>query len=401
MSKTWLIIKHEYLHHVLNKRFLLALLGMPALLIVSSLFGILAVAIGSNNTPIGYVDQAGFIVEPAPVEEETFLEPPLPILKFGDEPAARAALDAGELQAYYVFPADYMASGVVRLVAPDPVTSRAQSDLIKLIRHNLLLQQPANVAERVLEGPLVEVRSSDQKQKLSSENWVAIILPIVAAVFLMIAVTSSGGYLLQALVDEKENRTIEMMLTSVSTNQLMIGKTIGNLSVGITPLLAWLLVGGLIAGFFIANLPAEFQLEFNWNLVWIIGLTFIPAFLMISAMMAAVGAIAAEPREGQQIAGLFTLPVMLPLMVLPALVENPNGAIAVTLSLIPFTAPMALPVRAAFTTVPAWQLILSIGLVWLLAVGALWFAGRAFRLGMLRIGKRVRLREIFRKEAAQ
>ncbi len=63
---------------------------MPALLIVrSSLFGILAVAIGSNNTPIGYVDQAGFIVEPAPVEEETFLEPPLPILKFGDEPAAR------------------------------------------------------------------------------------------------------------------------------------------------------------------------------------------------------------------------------------------------------------------------------------------------------------------------
>ncbi|NMD30210.1 MAG: ABC transporter permease, partial [Chloroflexi bacterium] len=108
-----------------------------------------------------------------------------------------------------------------------------------------------------------------------------------------------------------------------------------------------------------------------------------------------------EPREGQQIAGLFTLPVMLPLMVLPALVENPNGAIAVTLSLIPFTAPMALPVRAAFTTVPTWQLILSIGLVWLLAVGALWFAGRAFRLGMLRIGKRVRLREIFRKEAAQ
>ena len=148
------------------------------------------------------------------------------------------------------------------------------------------------------------------------------------------------SYLLQALVDEKENRTIEILLTSVSSDQLMIGKTLGNLSVGITPLLVWLLVGGIVVGFFINSLPAEFHGQYDWNMVWVLVLSFIPAFLMISALMAAVGATATEAREAQQVAGLFSLPIMLPLFVLPALMQNPDGMISVTLSLIPFTAPV-------------------------------------------------------------
>ncbi len=401
MSKIWLIFKHEYLHHVLNKRFLLAILGMPAVIVISALFGILAVVIGTNHTPIGYVDQSGLIVEAAPPPEKSFVEPVVDVIRYPDETSARQALDEGKLQGYYIFPTDYLKTGIVQLVAPDPVASSAETELIRLITHNLLVGQPEAVMERIQDGPLLEIRSSDQKRQLSQQNWIGIVLPLVAAVLFMIAVNASGGYLLQALVDEKENRTIEILLTSVSSDQLMIGKTLGNLSVGITPLLVWLLVGGIVVGFFINSLPAEFHGQYDWNMVWVLVLSFIPAFLMISALMAAVGATATEAREAQQVAGLFSLPIMLPLFVLPALMQNPDGMISVTLSLIPFTAPVALTTRISFSTVPAWQLILSISLIWLMAAGALWLAGRAFRLGMMRYGKKVSFRELFHKEAVQ
>jgi ABC-2 type transport system permease protein len=76
---------------------------------------------------------------------------------------------------------------------------------------------------------------------------------------------------------------------------------------------------------------------------------------------------------------------------------NPNGGIAVGLSLFPLTAPLALPLRAVFTVIPTWQLVFSITLLFILAIFSLWLAGRVFRLGMLRYGKKVNLGEAFRK----
>jgi ABC-2 type transport system permease protein len=104
-----------------------------------------------------------------------------------------------------------------------------------------------------------------------------------------------------------------------------------------------------------------------------------------------------DTREAQQVAGLFTLPVVVPFWLLMPLMESPNSPLSVGLSLFPLTAPISMAVRAAFTDVPAWQIALCIGLLVVCAFGALWIAGRAFRMGMLRYGKRLTWREIFRK----
>jgi len=188
---------------------------------------------------------------------------------------------------------------------------------------------------------------------------------------------------------------MEIVATSVSPEQLMAGKIIGNLSVGLTQIGAWLLVViiGLIVLVKMVPIGEGFTLDVGY--LWLLLLVMLPAFVMIAALMALVGATATESREAQQIAGLFTLPLAVPLWFTSALLANPNSGLSVGLSLFPLTAPLALSLRAGYTNVPLWQTALSIGLLILCAVGALWLAGRAFRLGMLRYGKRLTWREIF------
>jgi len=120
-----------------------------------------------------------------------------------------------------------------------------------------------------------------------------------------------------------------------------------------------------------------------------------PAFIMVCALMAAVGATITEASEGQQVVGFFTLPIWLPYMLIGVLIQNPNSPLAIALSLFPLTAPMTISMRIGFSSLPAWQVIASVSILVLSAIGAVWLAGRAFRLGMLRYGQRLRWKEIF------
>jgi ABC-2 type transport system permease protein len=122
---------------------------------------------------------------------------------------------------------------------------------------------------------------------------------------------------------------------------------------------------------------------------------FIPSFVMIAGLMVAIGATVTEAQEGQQIASVFTLLVVIPYWFTFQILFNPNGPLAIALSFFPFTAPVTLPMRAGMTVIPPWQLALNLAFLVLCALGALWIAGRAFRLGMLRYGQRLSWREIF------
>jgi ABC-2 type transport system permease protein len=122
-----------------------------------------------------------------------------------------------------------------------------------------------------------------------------------------------------------------------------------------------------------------------------------PAFIMIAGLMAAVGAMVTEGREAQQMATIFTLPLFVPLWFVGPLMTNPNSPLVVGMSLFPLTSPMTMPLRAAFTTVPTWQLVTSLAILYLCAAGALILAGRAFRIGMLQYGRRIKWREIFQR----
>lgn len=186
---------------------------------------------------------------------------------------------------------------------------------------------------------------------------------------------------------------MEMLVTTVSPAQLMSGKILGIIAVGWTQLFVWIvmaLVLLVIASLFV-GFPGINSVTFGY-IILAVGI-FVPAFVMLSALMVAVGATLTDSQEAQQVTSIFTLPLFIPFWFVIQLIVHPNGPVAVGLSLFPLTAPITLAIRAGFTSIPPWQIGFSLSLLILCAGLAVWLAGRAFRLGMLRYGQRVPWRE--------
>jgi ABC-2 type transport system permease protein len=399
MSKTWLIFVHEYKRHVRKKSFVFGMLSMPLFIAFMVFVGILTAWLDYNKLPVGYVDahqilQSSFQVPPAKMQ----LFPNVEALAMDTEENARAAMDAQVIQAYFIIPENYLATGQVTMVRNGETGQNATEDFSKFLVYNLIQDKPTEVVTRLTEGSNLVIRSLDGKREMAQDNWLSIMLPVLAGVLFMIAVNISGNYLLQAVVEEKENRTIEIIVTSVSPDQLMTGKVLGDMLVGLTQLVIWIIFVVMALQFLPAFVPIGEAPKIELPYLLLIAATLLPAFVMISAAMGAIGATATESREAQQIASWFTIPIMIPLWFITSIMFNPNGPISVGLSLFPLTAPIALPLRAMFTSVPAWQIIVVITMLIALAVFSLWFSARIFRLGMLRFGKRVRLREAFVRE---
>lgn len=401
MKKFWLVFVNEYKRHVLRKRFVFAILSMPIFLAFLVLVGFLSVWVQYNKAPVGYIAPMGMLEEPRQVpEEEDKVMRAVEFIRYTDEATALTDLQVQKIQAYFVISPDYIENGEVTLVKNQKSGENIESDFTDFLQYNLLSGDSEAVATRLLDGANLIVRSADGTRELSTDNWIAVMLPMLAGILFIIAVNISGGYLLQAVVEEKENRTMEIIVTSVSPAQLMAGKVIGDLLVGLTELAIWILF--IVLGVNLAPnwLPIGQSIHVDGSSILLIAAIYLPAFVFIAAAMGAAGAIATEAREAQQVASLFTLPIVLPFWFVTAIMFDPNGQIATWLSIIPFTAPIAMPLRAVFTSVPAWQIILTIGLLNLFAVLMILLAGRIFRIGMLQYGKKVSFKEIFSKQTS-
>jgi ABC-2 type transport system permease protein len=329
------------------------------------------------------------------VEEDAFM-PAIQFRAYTDESAAQADLEKKVIQALFVIAPDYMHTGKVKMIALDSPGSQVQSDFQDFLVANLVAGKDPAVAERLTQGSTLKIKNIEGNREMSDNNFLAVLVPIIAGVLFMVAINTSGGYLLQAVVEEKENRTMEIMVTSISPAQLMAGKILGNLSVGLTQVVIWVL-GGVAAINLLTRANPELSLGglITPSYFWLMIGTFIPSFIMVAALMAAIGATVTETREAQQVSGLFTLPIFLPLWFISVIMSHPNGVLAKVLSFFPLTAPLTLPMRAVLTDIPAWEIVATISLLILTAVVAIWFASRAFRLGMLRYGKRLSWKELF------
>lgn len=396
MSKLQLIAIHEYKRHVLRKRFIWALLSVPVLLALMVGITALAVRMERDYRPVGYVDHSGHLANPLlPPQADGSVE----IRAFPGEGEARKALESGEIQCYYVLPADYPQTNKVELVYIKPPKGNATGAFWDFMQINWLADQPPEVARRVasMSDDDIIVQTPDGKRQFAAEPTLGDLLPVIAGVAFMMLLGFSGGYMVQVVSEEKENRTIEMLITSASSGQFIGGKVVGLVGVILTQALAWLAFAGiaLVAAGRLLQSPFLENVRVDASVVLMMVAVFVPAFIMYSALMTALGATVAEPQEAQQIAGLFILPNVIPLWMIMTFIQNPNGPLAVALSLFPLTSLVSLTVRATFGIVPVWQWVAAAALLALSAWGAIVLSGRAFRLGLLRYGKRVGLGELF------
>jgi ABC-2 type transport system permease protein len=358
-------------------------LGMAALIAL----GILVEGMGADNRPIGYVDYSGTL-DPGLLASLPDDNSHTQIRSFADEEPALAALEGEEIQALFVLPAEYpqtLHSDLYYL--EDPPGGDAWGDFDDFVRINLLASLTEEMQELLLEGPDITVYDLASNREFSEASIINVVMPFVVTFFFIFATMSGAGYMLGVVAGEKENRTIEVMVTSVTPVQLIGGKAAGLLAASLTQLAIYVVaavVGLIVAAQYVPEIQ---QLEVPWLYLGIMALFFLPTYALISAVMIAVGAAVTDLQQGQQFAGLLNLFFMLPLFLLVLLFKDPGGPLMVFFTLFPTTSFMTISLRWGLGTVPLWQ----IGVAWVLLVATtvfmIWAAARVFRAGMLRYGQ--------------
>lgn len=396
-AKWWTVAAHEFGIHVRRKGFILATLGMPLFFAIS--FGLIAFFATRSDgaSSIGYVDQSEITrSQPAQVVITGTLQPDITVIRYPDEAQARADTASERIDGYIVIPADYLTSGALRGVAEDSLPNSSQNAFEKFLSRTLVANDGSIAAAR-LERPITEIRSrtlASPREATRGQGVVLFMAPYLFGIFFFIGIFSSSSYLMTALVEEKENRVMEILATSIKPWALMAGKILGLGLLGLLQITVWLLV--VVGAFLLARsqIAAIASLSVPTGVLVVAVLMFIPSYLLVAASLSTVGAAVSAVQEGQQLSGVVSILMIAPVWFLPAIIRAPNGLLATATSIFPFTAPIVMMQRVALTDVPAWQIGLSFAVVSLSAIGMMWVAGKVMRFGMLRYGKRLSLRDI-------
>lgn len=402
MLKLGRIAIYEYKRNVFKRSFILALLSVPFMIALNVGIGLFMESRDNDRSPVGYVDHAGLLADPNPVPVSGSREP-LEFIPFQTEDGARAALESGDLQAFFVITTDYLETrdvGLFYLKEPGGNTLRQFWDFVQV---NLLADQPAGVARRVaLIGESVTVRSLDARRQVPSGGpTFGLIMPLLLGFAFLFLLLMNAAYLMQAVVEEKENRTMEVLVTSVSPGQLIGGKVLGIVAVGLTQLVVWVAFGVLAVVVAASAGVAWVQNPIlDWELIVAAVAIAIPAYVFAAALMTAIGATSTSSQESQATGVVFFLLHMAPLYLAWLIIRTPNAVLPTVLSFLPFTALLTVILRNIFGSVPLWQVAASVALQILYAAGALWLASRAFRMGMLQYGQRLNWRELVKARSS-
>src|SRR6266700_327004 len=259
-------------------------------------------------------------------------------------------------------------------------------------------QRPIKLETKKISGSKTTGESSEQS------FWLAYVMSIV----LFVVITIYGVNVMSSVLEEKTTRIVEVLVSSLRPFQLMLGKVVGVGAVSIFQFLIWVVGGAVVlsqVGTLVGDLAppeataqqAAFQLPNITAATIVVFLTFfLGGFFLYSAMFAAVGAISSNEQEARQAQQPVMFLLMIAYLSVFALSNNPGSTYAVALSLIPFTAPIAMPVRWAAGSVGLNELVGSLVLLGAGIGVVTWIAARIYRVGILMTGKRPNLRELVR-----
>ena len=412
MKKIWLVLRNEFISTVSRKSFiltlvLLPLIGFVIMLVVSGL----QKSTGTDSSQLiqdlmmpsakstleGFVDQSN-LVTAIPEGYENRLT------RYGSESEAQQALANGKITAYYLIDKDYLSNGKIVYVRPDfnPLGGSAQSTSVDaLIVYNLTggdlnlyyrVQNPVNITTQTINttGP-----------QRDDNNPLTYILPYIITFLFYIVILTSASLLLNSITSEKQNRMMEVLMTSVTPRQMLTGKIIALGLVGLLQTLVWTGSGILLLRFSSQNfaLSDAFQLPPS-ILIWG-SFFFLFGYAVYASLMAGVGALVPNMREASQLTTVIIIPLIIPLMFISALIQSPDSTLSVGLSLFPLTAPVAMMTRLAATQVPLWQICLAL---FLLALTALYFVRASaglFRAQNLLSGKTLNAKMFIRSLAGR
>ena len=400
MSKVWRIARHHFIQESSKKSFLLVLFSLPLFILLALGLGFLFVQLTEPSKNVGYVDQAQILGQ----SEEGLEEDGITLIGFGTIDEAQTALESGQIDAYFVLPADYSETRQSELFYVSQSPQGAQRQFSRFVTRNLLTNQDPAEVERILEGADITVSAIDSNREFASGGpGSGQLLPLIAAGIFAFSVLTISGYMLDVVVVEKENRTIEIIISSVSPGRMISGKIIGAIAIASLQIFVWvffLVVAIWIGGHLLDN-AWLLSMDPTWRDLLLVTLVAIPNYILITALMTAVGSTLVDSQEAQQVGPFAFLILMLPIYLILPIAANPNGPIALFLTFFPPTSVVTLAMRSLIIEVPTWQFVVAALLSAAGALAAIWMAGRVFRLSMLRYGQRLKLRDLLRLGATE
>ena len=421
MGSVRIVTRHEFRTAVTRPSYIIMAAAMPVLVALAVAgFAIFTLvtrqdaepdtasgAESSAETPrLGYVD-----LTDGPALFGAYQEQPGAVfVPVSDRDAGIAALMDERIDALFVFPPDYAETGtVVRIRMADDGDGVFGSDgpsysgtLRGFVLSNLFADEvPAGLAERLqIPYTLVteEVRPDGAEDESAGFDIGRAAFFAVAGISLLFSVFFSSGYVLNALVEEKENRVMEVLLSSVKPDALLLGKFFGLGAAGLLQMAVWLAsvgAGALVVGFMV-DIPADFLTMPGVGDIAIAAGYFLFGYALFASLMAAVGAVTTSLREANQISAIVIVPAFIPVWLNFILFTEPEGTVARVLTYIPVTAPVTGFIRLAIGAMGPLETVAALLMLAASASGALWLAMRLFRVYLLMYGKRPTLKDMAR-----
>ena len=431
MKKFLAVVKREYLARVRAKMFIVSTFLLP---VVMSLFGIVPAVILNIKTPpmrVAVVDQTQKIY--GPLQESAREDDPAPTndlttgrtgfrrggtVNFAFEEVAvanrslediRAELDqrlaARDLDGYIILPPDFVDHGRAEFFNNNPgdvfSVQAVQSALNHAMREQRLID--ANVDTKTREElfkpvELNAVKIGSDGQKGDARASFALVFGIGFVMYL--AILMYGQIILGAVIEEKETRIAEILFSSVRPFTLMMGKLVGVSFVALTQLTIWATAFTAFAVFGMTllnarGLPTSIpRIPFSHYIYFV--LFFLLGYFIYATIYALVGSMVTTAQEGGQLAIPIILILVVSFYLFWPVSRSPNSPFAFWVSMIPFTAPVAMLVRIVTQTPPFWQIALSLVIGFGSVLMIMWVASRVYRVGMLMYGKRASIPEALR-----
>jgi ABC-2 type transport system permease protein len=446
MNKFLAIVKREYLVRVRTKMFVVMTIIMPLLLVVWAVVPSLLLSVKSGGpTRIVVVDQSGKLFDvlqknittdkddnpsepgPATQAEEQMKKNSAQRMEDaakrnnGNYAVEKAeltgkslkevtdALDARltqkTLDGYIVVPLDATSAKGYELhlrSAGDIFSSEQLTRDINDSVHAIRLRA-ANISEEQLNKINEDVDLKTERlgagEQGSHSGIVGFFFVLVIGLLIYITLIMYGQTILAAVVEEKETRIAEVLFSSVNSFYLILGKLLGVSLVALTQLGLWVLAGALFLAYGLSALPTNIASSIPKASVLLIPymlIYFVLGYFVYSSLFAVVGSMVSTPQEGGQVSMPITLLLVLSFILSFVVMRNPESGVATIISLIPFCAPIVMPVRIVSGSALWWQIALSMIICAATGLAITWFAARVYRVGMLMYGKRATIPEIFR-----
>ncbi len=428
MNKIFLVIQREYLTRIQKKSFWIASLLGPILITAIYAVPIWLAMQDKEVKRIEVVDESGLFQTADLVDKEVEF-------KLVNKPVAELKSNFAKegYTALVHLPKDILTNGKdLKIYSEKNLSLSLKSSIERVIEKKVraVLMKEAGIASEVYEKTQIDVGSetvtvSDTGDETSSSSGGAMILAGVMGMLLYITLLLYGSQVMNGVIEEKSNRIIEVIISSIKPYQLMLGKILGVGMVGLTQFLLWIVLTiGLsqVASKFYQTSPIQQKMEQvkkadpkvakelndaspmaevtkvieSTNIPLVVGgflFYFLFGYLLYSSLFAAIGSAVESATEAQQFTFIVMLPIIAAFMMAQFTMQDPDSTMAFWASMIPFTSPINMMVRLPYG-VPAWELATSMTLLVLGFLACSWISARIYRIGILMYGKKVTVKEM-------